>query len=254
MRTIEITTVIGCPVACRFCPQKKLQASYKGERSFTIDTFDYIINKVPDDVRIDFSGFAEPFLNGYCKQFIKTCIEQQRKIAIYSTLMYCFESDLKVIRQAKEAGLLQAFVVHLPDKQGNTRAVYRDVEEYKMLLLEASELGAGFVAHGTPQDVGVSAFIEKIHSRGGNLNNVESVCKLGMIDCTFTDLDHNVLLPNGDVILCCMDYSLEWVLGNLFRQTYEQIQRSPIKDELRGRNLGQVDTLCRRCINSQEIS
>ena len=29
-------------------------------------------------------------------------------------------------------------------------------------------------------------------------------------------LYHNVLLPNGDVSLCCMDYNLDEILGNLF--------------------------------------
>ena len=30
----------------------------------------------------------------------------------------------------------------------------------------------------------------------------------------------NVLLPNGDVVLCCMDWSAEHVLGNNDRMTF----------------------------------
>ena len=36
-------------------------------------------------------------------------------------------------------------------------------------------------------------------------------------------LYHNVMLPNGDVSLCCMDYGLEHILGNLFEQSYDEI-------------------------------
>jgi len=31
------------------------------------------------------------------------------------------------------------------------------------------------------------------------------------------------LLPNGDISLCCMDYSLDHILGNLFTQEYDEI-------------------------------
>ena len=34
---------------------------------------------------------------------------------------------------------------------------------------------------------------------------------------------HNVMLPNGDVSLCCMDYGLEHILGNLIEQDYEDV-------------------------------
>jgi hypothetical protein len=36
-------------------------------------------------------------------------------------------------------------------------------------------------------------------------------------------LYHNVLLPNGDVSLCCMDYQLTHILGNLFVQSYDDV-------------------------------
>jgi radical SAM protein with 4Fe4S-binding SPASM domain len=35
--------------------------------------------------------------------------------------------------------------------------------------------------------------------------------------------DRNVLLPNGDVVLCCMDYNLKHVIGNLLTQSYAEI-------------------------------
>ena len=43
--------------------------------------------------------------------------------------------------------------------------------------------------------------------------------------------DRNVLLPNGDVVLCCMDYNLTHILGNLLTQTYEEVmQGKPLQD------------------------
>ena len=33
---------------------------------------------------------------------------------------------------------------------------------------------------------------------------------------THTNLNENVLLPDGTVIMCCMDYGMTGVFGNLF--------------------------------------
>ena len=41
------------------------------------------------------------------------------------------------------------------------------------------------------------------------------------------DLYHNVLLPNGNVSLCCEDYNLEHIIGNLFEEEYNEIVPKP---------------------------
>jgi len=49
----------------------------------------------------------------------------------------------------------------------------------------------------------------------------------GKITCASTPFyDKNVLLPNGDVVLCCMDYSLKHIIGNLIKQNYAEIFNS----------------------------
>jgi adenine C2-methylase RlmN of 23S rRNA A2503 and tRNA A37 len=62
MPTLEITTHLGCALACRFCPQDRLMKSYpKGDpRDLSLANFVRIVDKVPAHVRLDFSGMAEP--------------------------------------------------------------------------------------------------------------------------------------------------------------------------------------------------
>ena len=44
------------------------------------------------------------------------------------------------------------------------------------------------------------------------------------ITCASTPFyDHNVLLPDGRVVICCMDYSLQHVIGNLEKQSYYEL-------------------------------
>ena len=64
MESIEITTKIGCPVQCKYCPQDKLIANYKSDKTMMdFKDFRRWIDKVPTHVRVDFSGMCEPFLN-----------------------------------------------------------------------------------------------------------------------------------------------------------------------------------------------
>jgi radical SAM protein with 4Fe4S-binding SPASM domain len=67
------------------------------------------------------------------------------------------------------------------------------------------------------------------HTRAGELNEsqigrqeVEATPRHeGAVTCSYTPFyDQNVVLPNGDVYLCCMDYSLKHRMGNLFEQDY----------------------------------
>ena len=58
----------------------------------------------------------------------------------------------------------------------------------------------------------------------------------------------NVLLPNGDVALCCMDWSAKYVLGNLKHDRFEDLYRSEtFRHVLRGLKDPSVDLLCRTC-------
>jgi len=52
-------------------------------------------------------------------------------------------------------------------------------------------------------------------------------------------LYHNVMLPNGDISLCCMDYGLDQILGNLYEKSYESIIP----------NAMQTYKLCKYCEN-----
>ena len=66
-------------------------------------------------------------------------------------------------------------------------------------------------------------------------------------------MDHWVLLPDGTVVLCCMDFGMEHVIGNLLENTYgEIIDGQPYKN-LRKEMLYGGDILCRKCFLSQRI-
>lgn len=64
-------------------------------------------------------------------------------------------------------------------------------------------------------------------------------------------MNHNILFPNGEVALCCMDYGMQHIIGNLKDDQYYDLFRS---EEYNKVVLGQQkysDVLCRTCEYSE---
>jgi len=83
-------------------------------------------------------------------------------------------------------------------------------------------------------------------SRAGNLWDEKIIN--GKIWCGSSGkhdtFDRNVVLPNGDTYLCCMDYGLKHKIGNLFETDFYSLDRSQI---IRMANEESSDLICRKC-------
>ena len=261
--TLEITTNIpekGCPINCVFCPQKVLQNAYKGERMLSLDGFKKIIDKVPKDVTIIFSGFSEPWVNKFTTDMVLYAKEKGHSVAIFTTGIGMTKTDvdkLKDIRYSLGApnpligtnGLPMqngGFILHLPDNEGYSKhsITKRYIELLKYIKSIKDDI-VGFKVicmgsvHDKVKDIFPTAESITLWSRANNLVKEEKLKpelkKLSSnynkiyqgespITCSCDEeLYHNVLLPNGDVVLCCMDYNLDHVLGNLYTQEYNDI-------------------------------
>jgi hypothetical protein len=95
--------------------------------------------------------------------------------------------------------------------------------------------------------------------RGGSLNtkNLDEKYLLPEvkwetpISCASTPFyDSNVVMPNGDVHLCCMDYGGKHILGNLIRDSYESLHMSSVMGNIIKVNKQcefSEGTICRKC-------
>ena len=70
--------------------------------------------------------------------------------------------------------------------------------------------------------------------------------KKGKFTCSFAgrQFDHNVVLPNGDVYLCCQDYGLTQQIGNLLTTRFEDLDRSAV---IAASLQEDSDIICRKC-------
>lgn len=248
--TMEITTIVpekGCVVDCAFCPQRVLQSKYIGERTLTLDNFKRLVDKIPQDVRITFAGFVEPWQNKSCTDMVLYAHETGHPISVFTTAVGLSVADMDRIAHIPYHGPPNGgFTLHLPDaellarhpitaKFIETITWFRD-NYTKIKNFETMSMGD---VHPKISHLFSWAPKYEMWSRSGNLIR-ESLLRPEIIKlknrwnaiyhedknrtCGCVEhLYHNVLLPNGDVSLCCMDYGLDQIIGNLYHQTYEQV-------------------------------
>jgi hypothetical protein len=259
MPVIEITTRIGCTNACNYCPQDKIMAAYTQRSSIlymSFDIFKKCIKSIPKDVIISFSGMCEPWLNTECNRMILHAHQNGYTIKIFTTLTGIVLSDIDVL----ESIPFLDFQVHLPFQEAKEKI--KIDENYLNLLMRISRskinnLGFRFHGEGIPFEIR-SIIINKnkvltrlpLSTRAGNVELKQMPApkrKKKVIGCS-RNFKHNVLLPNGDVLLCCMDYQMKHVLGNLLLSDYLSLfTGEEFLKVKQGLQCNSADILCNYC-------
>lgn len=271
---IEVTTVIGCKVNCKFCPQDLLINKYfennvKREYKMSMETFSKCLEHLPKECNIKFCGMAEPFLNPLCTDMILKAYETGREIELFTTLVGADKQSVEKIWDLP----FTMVNIHVPDENQYANIPLTDeyYELLKLVLEHKKPDGSAFVNMCNSQAEPLKnikeicsargyEIITTLNDRAGNLEGNELVSRHngdGKLVCTLCgeNLNHNVLLPDGTLLLCCVDYSMKHILGNLVEEEYEKIMNNDevknIKDGLQG-NVA-IDILCRKCSYANRI-
>jgi len=247
--TMEFTTNIplkGCPVDCVFCPQRVLTKSYNDLTMMTFESFRTMVDKIPQEIRITFAGFTEPFVNKQCADMVLYAHEKGHPVSVFTTGIGMSIEQFEKIADIPYAGQPNGgFLLHLPDRE--RRAKHPITDKYRELLahihknrdrIQNFDVMCMGEVHPEFKHLWWNINVTKMYSRADNLEK-ERLLKPELVDETFywtkhnkaqpvtcncpEQLYHNVCLPNGDVVLCCMDYNLEHLIGNLITESYEDI-------------------------------
>jgi hypothetical protein len=253
--TLAVTTSVGCPNACKVCPQELFVGRYRltrGIKCLSFESFKRHLDKIPRHVRIDFGGMSEPWSNPECTEMILYAHEIGFKLTVFTTCVGMTISDLQKIRQIP----FVTFVVHLPDDGLNMP--FPKMQGYMAVLKElclADITHVSFMAMGSIHPDLQALFRDNVSgyiysSRAGNIADSHPIRKTGIIRCVVSqEMRRNVLLPNGDVVLCCQDWGMQNVLGNLNAGNYEDLFTSQQYRNILARQNSESegDILCRYC-------
>lgn len=265
---LEITPKIGCAVNCRYCPQDMLIKQYMYTRNPIIEMefkkFKICIDKVPKNTMIFFAGFVEPFLAKDTIKMMQYVAEKGFPISLATTLVGLNLDDFNIIKDIP----FDDIVLHIPDK--NHFSNIQITDEYLELCTcfinmnkASGERVVSSISCQCEPDMNLLSLLNKthipiswdLHDRAGNLpdsNLPHYTAKYGNIICGRSfDLNWNILLPNGDIVLCCMDFGLKYKLGNLLVDTYDNIVNGSAMKNLKNSLKQESSTIiCRNCVFS----
>lgn len=273
---MELTTMIGCPLMCTFCPQDNLRTEYgSGTKYMTQRDLTTMLVKLPKNTRIDFSGMSEPWANPECTSMLEEVLYMGFKVAIYTTLygMTAPERVRKVLEE--HPNQVEVIMLHLPDANGNMKG-WKNSEEwqYAAAVISNTKVPCGVGAMTMDKNGVVHPDLQPMvgqlagwvgHTRADSLNleqiggqviNITPHNEFSLTCASTPFYDRNVLLPDGSVVLCCMDYNLTHVLGNLLTQTYDEImQGKPLLDLIALNEAPEFNkcSICKSCENVRKI-
>ncbi len=278
---LEITTTIGCALMCDYCPQTLIKSTIKknenlDERIMTYENFKLYFENVPDKTVVHWSGYSEPLGNKNFKEFINYLQTKNYEQHI-STTMFGRKDNEEFMSHTKA---FKSVTFHLPDDSNLMKL--KVGEQYLRNLEQALRFQCGLlpsndiyiVVFGKNFHPQVENIIQKlinekiiskksidirdhIHTRNGEVSNMDKFrtdehnfkeIKKGenkLYYCSYGRLDQGVILPNGDINLCCQDYSLKGVIGNLKNESLIKLYKQEHIYK-KGFASGQYN-LCKKC-------
>ena len=231
--SLEITTVKVCPIDCYpICPQRKFRQIYGNQKEvLSYEDFSKVIETVPKEVWIAFSGFSEPFLNQNVLDMMELARKKGHKISVFTTLIGLKLEDVDRFIKVKP----EVLTLHLSDSKGIAHIPQTD--DYREVLRRVEWLATDRMTLDASY----------INDRAGNCEGSKPRHIYGELKCFKLNKPNFVMLPNGDVYLCCMDWSLEHKLGNLLKDSWDDLVGGVYKSIVAESKERDGMSLCRRC-------
>lgn len=233
LKRLELTLSIGCKLNCLYCPQELLISNYgKGKKTLSFDDFVVVVSKIAKGGWTIFNGMSEPFLNKDCIKMLQYANEGGYNISMATTLVGLKEENLDKLKEIKFRG----FILHIPDKEGNSKFLIT-AEYLRILKWVCDNIHiTGFSCHGevhplVKEVIATSIpLFNKMGDRAGNLPFVKTdkneigekekiICAAGKWKTGWIP----EMLPDGRVVLCCNDYGMKHVLGNIIEQEWDEV-------------------------------
>lgn len=265
---LEVTMQIGCPSNCKYCPQdlfinKYFKKDKNKIKKMTFENFKRYLKSVPKNLRISFAGFSEPLVNDDFLAICKWLESENREFEINTCL---YKVKRKILRELIKLKFFH-INIHVPDNKNYTDISVdkKYLNNLRFLLTRVKNKRNLIICLGTMHPE-IKKLVNKykdniysitegeyfINNRAGKIEgfNLTKHVKKGPIHCCRTNRNLKIsnLLPDGRLVLCCMDFGLEHILGNLNHNTYEEILHGNEAKKIRKNMIYDEETiLCRKC-------
>lgn len=175
-------------------------------------------------------------------------------IRVFTTLIGMQEADIDIL----EGIPFRSFKVHLPSlsKYDNIKITDNYVKILSRLKKSKIKVTNYHIHSGQLHShirgtLDKEVVYTKIHSRAGNLIRDEVEYKRRNTHLKCRRLHFPVVCPNGDAVVCCMDFGMKYILGNLLEKKYHDLFESKkYKEIIDGLKNPKKEIICRYCARS----
>tara|TARA_A100001015_G_C15021996_1_gene728506 strand:+ start:1944 stop:2924 length:981 start_codon:yes stop_codon:yes gene_type:complete len=259
---LEITAQIGCTMMCSYCPQTLIvsEAREKNvEKIMDLENFKKMLNNVSQNTLISWAGYTEPLLHSNFIDFVEFANEKGFVQTINTTMHG--KNDCQAYMS--KTNVFRSVGFHLPDNEGLMKLSVKDsylayldkAIRHQSKILNKANVDIKIIGdkpHFKIQELLNKLCDEKVIDKKQILSNKKISSRNSYIDqkkgnykffsyfknkskkllnnkplyyCSYRRLKSNVLTPNGEVNICCNDYSLGYSLGNLINEKLDVLQK-----------------------------
>ena len=213
---LEVTSRVGCPVNClKYCPQKVTADKYSGNKELSISDWKIMLDHLPNELPIFFSGFSEPCANRHLIDLIDMAYKKGHPLGVFTTLYQATREDVdKLVKYP-----FLSFCLHLPD--GNVMKI-PITQEYKDNVFTVLQN-----VKNTSLSIMNDLFVD--NNRENMTKGIQTKTKR-FRNCLKLDYPQFSLFPNGNVNICCLDFQMTETIGNLLTENYADIKQRFLKN------------------------
>lgn len=262
MQAIQIQTIDACNSKCIKCPHSKLPHT---KRKIDDDVFVKIITELKlhfkGDIGIDLWLQNEPLMDDSLykrAQFIRKVIPKSRlNISTNCLLLPKYKNE--IIKHIDFAGLKlfgwDAESYNLVHRTDITQKYYNEMRDAITEVINEKKLDAACQIWNKegikPEDLGNPMIWHDLrYSRAGFLNG-NKIKRERLEGCLRDKHKYFNFLHDGTLILCCMDYIRESVIGNIKHQSLSEIINSNLYKNMLAKVEGKIesakDFICKKC-------
>jgi MoaA/NifB/PqqE/SkfB family radical SAM enzyme len=244
--TFKIEMTHGCNLRCKFCPvfaHEKFQGNYKYMTPNRLRPIMKQLARLKSDGRIELTRRGEPTLNPHLEENIAIMREEMPKVQIS-----LFSNGTTLLQKGKGAALIPKLldaglnIYNIDCYQGTYNKFKKVVQDsYPNQRLEDFRTFTAYKHHSAGHKLSVvnlvpdiadpkeTARVRKLHNAAGN-QSPEMSKKFGITPLTeplakkcakpFRELNVNY---DGKVPLCCEDWNEQCIIGDLTKNTAEEI-------------------------------
>lgn len=233
---------------CSYCPQENYIKGYKAtnttsKKLMSVEDYKIILGNVDHLVnQVYFTGFTEALAHPEWDKFVEYTKNQNYQTTFNTTF---YGATIEKIDRLIELDV--DVEVHLTDSK--IKVPQNILDYFARRYKRSAPIFNFFTEEGRrllPQNVDARSV--DAHSRADNLDHIPRKVIEGPVRCHTNRFFSNVVVPNGDVSVCCSDFSLKHIMGNLLTQKLKDIRKGdPMKAFLKKMRGGDPTFICNNC-------